>query len=232
MGQIRAYIQAKNNKVPNSVLDMIPLYLSEGAADVIRGDVAFAQSCLETGNFGFAGSAVTLDQNNVCGMGVTANGMKGISFDTPQMGIRAQIQHLKAYANTDPLKGGCVDPRFKYVERGSAAYVEWLGQKENPNGKGWATGAGYGEKILSILKAILATKTDAESEVEEVRYNKIADMPGYAKDTITKMVKKGFIGGAGKAKDENGLPADLDLSLDMIRVFVTNDRAGLYDKKP
>ena len=227
VGQMRAYIKAKNSKVPNSVLDMIPLYLSEGAAEGIRGDVAFAQSCLETGNFGFAGSAVTLDQNNFCGMGVTSNGIKGNSFDTPQLGIRAQIQHLKAYANADPLKNPCIDPRFKYVARGSAAYVEWLGQKENPNGKGWASGAGYGEKILSILKAILATK-EPEKEEPKVRYNKIADMPGYAKDTITKMVKKGFIGGAGKAKDENGLPADLDLSLDMIRVFVTNDRAGLY----
>ena len=227
VGQMRAYIKAKNSKVPNSVLDMIPLYLSEGAAEGIRGDVAFAQSCLETGNFGFAGSAVTLDQNNFCGMGVTSNGIKGNSFDTPQLGIRAQIQHLKAYANADPLKNPCIDPRFKYVARGSAAYVEWLGQKENPNGKGWASGAGYGEKILTILKAILATK-EPEKEEPKVRYNKIADMPGYAKDTITKMVKKGFIGGAGKAKDENGLPADLDLSLDMIRVFVTNDRAGLY----
>ena len=227
VGQMRAYIKAKNSKVPNSVLDMIPLYLSEGAAEGIRGDVAFAQSCLETGNFGFAGSAVTLDQNNFCGMGVTSNGMKGNSFDTPQLGIRAQIQHLKAYANADPLKNPCIDPRFKYVARGSAAYVEWLGQKENPNGKGWASGAGYGENILTILKAILATK-EPEKEEPKVRYNKIADMPGYAKDTITKMVKKGFIGGAGKAKDENGLPADLDLSLDMIRVFVTNDRAGLY----
>ena len=227
VGQMRAYIKAKNSKVPNSVLDMIPLYLSEGAAEGIRGDVAFAQSCLETGNFAFAGSAVTLDQNNFCGMGVTSNGMKGNSFDTPQLGIRAQIQHLKAYANADPLKNPCIDPRFKYVTRGSAAYVEWLGQKENPNGKGWAGGAGYGEKILTILKAILATK-EPEKEEPKVRYNKIADMPGYAKDTITKMVNKGFIGGAGTKKDENGLPADLDLSLDMIRVFVTNDRAGLY----
>ena len=227
VGQMRAYIKAKNSKVPNSVLDMIPLYLSEGAIEGIRGDVAFAQSCLETGNFGFAGSAVTLDQNNFCGMGVTANGLKGNSFDTPQLGIRAQIQHLKAHANADPLKNPCIDPRFKYVERGSAAYVEWLGQKENPNGKGWASGAGYGEKILTILKAILATK-EPEKEKTEMRYNKIADMPDYAKATITKMVKKGFIGGAGKAKDENGLPADLDLSIDMIRVFVTNDRAGLY----
>ena len=192
VGQMRAYIKAKNSKVPNSVLDMIPLYLSEGAAEGIRGDVAFAQSCLETGNFAFAGSAVTLDQNNFCGMGVTSNGMKGNSFDTPQLGIRAQIQHLKAYANADPLKNPCIDPRFKYVARGSAAYVEWLGQKENPNGKGWASGAGYGEKILTILKAILATK-EPEKEEPKVRYNKIADMPGYAKDTITKMVKLSLI---------------------------------------
>lgn len=233
VGQLRAYIKTKNPNVPTSVLDMASLYLSEGAAEGIRGDVAFAQSCLETGNFGFAGSAVTLDQNNFCGMGVTANGMKGNSFPTPEMGIRAQIQHLKAYANTDPLKGECVDPRFKYVERGSAVYVEWLGQKENPNGKGWATGAGYGEKILSILKAILATKAEEEMGEETVtRYNKISDMPAYAQPTIIKMVDKGFIGGAGKLKDENNRPADLDLSMDMIRVFVTNDRAGLYDKTP
>ena len=107
--------------------------------------------------FGFAGSAVTLDQNNFCGMGVTANGLKGNSFDTPQLGIRAQVQHLKAYASTEPLKNECIDPRFKYVVRGCAEMVEWLGQQENPQGKGWATGAGYGEKIVTILNAILAT---------------------------------------------------------------------------
>ena len=101
--QMRTYIKAKNPKVAQSVLDMVPLYLSEGAAEGVRGDIAFAQSCLETGNFAFSGSAVTLDQNNFCGMGVTANGMKGNSFDTPQLGIRAQVQHLKAYASTEQI---------------------------------------------------------------------------------------------------------------------------------
>ena len=64
------------------------------------------------------------------------------------------------------------------------------------------------------------------------RYNKVAEMPSYAQPTIIKMVDGGFIGGAGTKKDENNRPADLDLSIDMIRVFATNDRAGLYDKKP
>ena len=155
--QMKAYLKAKNPGVAQSVLDMVPLYLSEGKAEGVRGDIAFAQSCLETGNFTFSGSAVTLSQNNFCGMGVTANGMKGNSFDTPQLGIRAQVQHLKAYASTDELKNACIDPRFKYVTRGCAEYAEWLGQKENPDGKGWAAGAGYGGKILSILKGILGT---------------------------------------------------------------------------
>ena len=152
--------------VAQSVLDMLPLYLSEGNAEGVRGDIAFAQSCLETGNFGFSGSAVTLDQNNFCGMGVTSNGMKGNSFDTPQLGIRAQIQHLKAYASKDALKNECIDPRFKYVTRGSAEYVEWLGQQENPDGKGWAAGTGYGAKILVILKAILSAAGDADKTAE------------------------------------------------------------------
>ena len=155
--QMKAYLKAKNPNVAQSVLDTVPLYISEGKAEGVRGDIAFAQSCLETGNFTFSGSAVTLSQNNFCGMGVTSNGRKGNSFDTPQLGIRAQVQHLKAYASTDALKNACIDPRFRYVTRGCAEYVEWLGQKENPDGKGWAAGAGYGEKILSILKGILGT---------------------------------------------------------------------------
>jgi len=159
--QMKAYLKKKNPSVAQSVFDMIPLYLSEGKAEGVRGDIAFAQSCLETGNFTFSGSAVTLSQNNFCGMGVTYNRVKGNSFDTPQLGIRAQVQHLKAYASKEALKNACIDPRFKYVARGCAEYVEWLGQKENPDGKGWAAGAGYGEKILAILKGILGTAGEA-----------------------------------------------------------------------
>lgn len=155
--QMRAYIKKVNPKVPESVIKMIPYYITEGAAEGVRGDVAFAQSCLETGNFTFTGSAVTLDQNNFCGMGVTQNGVKGNCFKTPQEGIRAQIQHLKAYASGDKLNNTCVDPRFTYVKRGSAPYVEWLGTQENPSGGGWAYGKDYGTKILNILSNILGT---------------------------------------------------------------------------
>ena len=153
--QMKSYLKKKNPAVEQSVLDMIPLYLSEGEVEGVRGDIAFAQSCLETGNFTFSGAAVTLSQNNFCGLGVTQRGKVGLSFGSPQLGIRAQVQHLKAYASTDALINERIDPRFRYVTRGCAPYAEWLGQKENPQGKGWAAGEKYGEKILSILKAVM-----------------------------------------------------------------------------
>lgn len=161
--QMAAYIQMVNSGVPGSVLEMLPHYLTEGNAENIRGDIAFAQSCLETGNFAFTDTAVTLAQNNFCGMGVTSNGITGATFPTAQIGIRAQIQHLKAYANTAKLKEGCVDPRFDLVSRGCAPYVEYLGVQENPKGKGWATGAGYGNKILTILNKITGGAENPEA---------------------------------------------------------------------
>lgn len=113
--QMQTYIKKVNPKAPDSVIKMIPLYISEGAIEGVRGDIAFAQSCLETGNFTFSESAVTLDQNNFCGMGVTKNGVKGNSFKTPAEGIRAQIQHLQAYASTSRLKQTVVDRSHRTV---------------------------------------------------------------------------------------------------------------------
>lgn len=166
--QMVAYIKAKRPNVEQSVIDMIPLYLSEGQIEGIAGDIAFAQSCVETGNFAFPQEtcAVTLAQNNFAMMGVTATFAKGESFSTPQIGIRAQIQHLKAYANSEPLGGECVDPRFHLVSRGSAPYVEWLGQPDNPQGKGWATAKGYGDRILAVLAEIRGTKAAEDKPVE------------------------------------------------------------------
>lgn len=111
---------------------------------------------------------------------MTQNGMKGLSFDTPQLGIRCQIQHLKAYACTDALVNENIDPRFKYVTRGSAPYVEWLGIQENPQGKGWAAGAGYGAKILNILKNIIGTEGSDGGNGEKTEQN-VKPLSGFAK---------------------------------------------------
>ena len=91
------------------------------------------QAMLETGWLQFGGDAVE-SQYNFSGLGTTGGGVQGNSYPDVRTGIRAQVQHLKAYASTEELNENCVDSRFDMVTRGSAPYVEWLGIQENPNG--------------------------------------------------------------------------------------------------
>ena len=165
--QMSKYIKKRNPNVPNIVIEkIIPAFIAESAIQGVRGDIAFAQSCEQTGNFGFKGSAVTLSQNNFAGIGVTKNGMKGNSFPDVNTGVRAQIQHLKAYASKEPLKQKCVDPRFKYVERGCIPYIDILGIQENPKRQGWSAGKNYGPNILKILSNILAIEVTKEEQAK------------------------------------------------------------------
>lgn len=140
----------KQHGVADKFLNLVDVYWEEGSAENVRPEVALAQSCLETGWFTFKGD-VAESQNNFGGLGATGGGESGNVFDTPAEGIRAQIQHLKAYASEEPLNGVVVDVRFKYVTRGSAKVVEHLSIPNNPNKVGWANDKDYATKILSIL---------------------------------------------------------------------------------
>jgi hypothetical protein len=122
------------------------LYVEEAALEGVDHDVAFAQMCLETGFLRYGG-LVTYDMNNFCGLGAIGPEKTGERFPTPQMGVRAQIQHLKGYATSDPLNQELVDPRYKYVNRGSAPTIEKLSGS-------WAADRGYAEKIVDILRRI------------------------------------------------------------------------------
>ena len=129
--QMAQYLINKNPNAKSWALEYAQLYLEEGEVEGVRGDGAWIQSCKETGNFKFnGGTAVTFDQNNFCGLGVTSKGMKGHSFSTPRLGIRAQIQHLKGYATSIPLVNSCIDPRYKYINpKGKAPRFEDLAGK-------------------------------------------------------------------------------------------------------
>ena len=161
VSQMVAFFNAKgktfNSSVYGMTIDqMCQIYLEEASAEGVDGLVAFSQSLIETGYFT---SSKSLNQFNFCGLGATDDGAAGANFNTSQygattqervrMGIRAQIQHLKAYASKDPLNNPCIDPRFNLVSRGSAVYVENLG-----NGK-WATDPDYAKKILNIMNQII-----------------------------------------------------------------------------
>lgn len=129
------------------------IFYEEAMAEGVRAEVAFTQCMKETGFLKYGGDVLP-NQYNFAGLGATG-AVNGASFSNVRMGIRAQIQHLKAYASLDGLTNQCVDPRFNLVKRGSAQYVEWLGIKENPNGYGWATSKSYGHDIVSMVNVLL-----------------------------------------------------------------------------
>lgn len=129
------------------------IVLEEADAEGIKAEVVFCQIMKETGWLQFGGD-VSIEQFNFAGLGATGGGVKGNSFKDVRTGIRAQVQHLKAYASTDKLNNKCVDVRFDYVERNSAPYVEWLGIPDNPSGGGWAAAENYGKDLVSMIKKL------------------------------------------------------------------------------
>ena len=130
-----------------SIDEFCKTLISEASFEGVRPEVLFAQVMIETGWLRFGGN-VSAGQCNFGGLGSTDSGVAGASFDSVGIGLRAQTQHLKAYASTDPLRGDCVDPRFSMVKRGSAQYLTKL------NGKWAVPGEGYGEHIASIAREL------------------------------------------------------------------------------
>ena len=120
----------------------------EAVKEGVKPEIVFGQAMKETGYLQFGG-AVKIEQFNFAGLGATGGSVAGAKFNNVAEGIRAQVQHLKAYASKDSLTQETIDQRFNLVTRGSAPYVEWLGQKENPNGFGWATAWNYGISLMN-----------------------------------------------------------------------------------
>ncbi len=163
VSQMVKFYQKSGKRYPSSALgkggastiqSFCQLYYEEAAKEGIRAEVAFAQAMEETGWLQYGGD-VKIEQFNFAGLGATGGGVRGESFKDVRTGIRAQIQHLKAYASTKPLNGVCVDNRFKYVKRGCAPYVEILGIPDNPDGLGWAAKKGYGFDIRGMIDVML-----------------------------------------------------------------------------
>lgn len=195
--QMALFCRSKNAepKLTSCTLEQLAeIFLEEGKAEGVRGDVAFAQSLHETGYFKFGG-IVLPSQNNYAGIGALNGNATGqaATFPDPRTGVRAQIQHLKAYASTEPLVNACVDPRFSLVTRGSAPYVEWLGAADNPNGKGWAVpGSGYGANVVKLFSQIMAQEAP-ESPSPAPEPDPLANYPDWQRNGLTALVKAGVI---------------------------------------
>lgn len=153
--QMVAYYKAMGKTYPTSALGrggassiemFCAILCEEAAAEGVRAEVVFAQAMLETAWLQFGGD-VRVEQFNFAGIGATGGGVPGNSFADVRTGLRAQVQHLKAYASTAALNNPCVDPRFSYVSRGCAPTIEKLSNK-------WAASSTYGEDMKRAMNGL------------------------------------------------------------------------------
>lgn len=144
--QMQMFLRANNEKALEQFKDLPTIYREEGTIEGVNYDIAFCQMCVETGFLRF-GNDVSPTQNNFAGLGAIGGGAQGASFPSARIGVRAQVQHLKAYASMEPMVQEIVDPRFRFVTRGIAPLITQLSGR-------WAADLGYGVKLLAMLRRL------------------------------------------------------------------------------
>ncbi len=167
--QLTAFLKTNNagdfvTRFPN----LAQLYVEEAEKEGVNHDIAFCQMCLETGYLQFGGD-VKPEQNNFAGIGAIGGGATGAAFPDPRTGVKAQIQHLKAYASTQNINDlPIVDPRFDLVSpRGVAPRVQDLSNR-------WAADVEYGDRILAILRRLYSVADFDPGHGREVGQHSIA----------------------------------------------------------
>lgn len=85
-------------------------------------------------------------------------------------------------------------------------------------------------RAFSVIVGAVRAKDLAEEVTEEMedRFNTVASCPKWAQATVDKLVALGYLTGSSGKVDDQGRPADLDLSRDMLRILVICDRAGVF----
>ena len=151
----------------NSVTALAQIFIDEGRVEGVRGDIAFVQSIIETGWFGFVGSQIPPDANNFAGI-YAYNGRAALPncthgdsapsrcFPTAKRGVRVQMQLLRSYADatTRTMSDRLISAPSDRV--GAAPIWEYFGGSNCPCGKLiWASAANYGITILKLYSSAL-----------------------------------------------------------------------------
>jgi len=147
--QLMMFLKINNESGLKQFPEIARLYREESGIEGINYDIAFSQMCLET-NFLRFKRGIKPEQNNFGGLGAGGGASEAVSFPSARLGVRAQIQHLKAYANTEPLVQEVVDPRFQFVTRGIAPLVGQLSGR-------WSADSRYGDRVIAIVKRLYET---------------------------------------------------------------------------
>ncbi|MBF2019637.1 MAG: glucosaminidase domain-containing protein [Hydrococcus sp. C42_A2020_068] len=144
--QMMIFLKANNENALDKFSDLPKIYREEGTIEGVNYDIAFCQMCLETDFLRF-GESARFSENNFANLGLVDGGEHLATFPNPRLGVRAQIQHLKAYASLEPLVQEVVDPRFYLVRRGVASRVSQLSGR-------WSADLSYGDRIMAMLRRL------------------------------------------------------------------------------
>ena len=144
--QLIVFIRGVSEGALDNFPDLPKLYREEAAVEGVDHDIAFCQMCLETDYLRFGG-VLRPEQNNFGGLGVPGGSNDDASFPSARIGVRAHIQHLKAYASIAPLVYPVVDPRFDFVVRGIAPLVGQLSGR-------WDAAPDYGDRVMAIVRRL------------------------------------------------------------------------------
>jgi len=144
--QMQLFLRNNNENALVKFPDLPKLYREEATTEGVNYDIAFCQMCVETGFLRFGGD-IRPEQNNFAGLGSVGGSAQVASFENPRIGVRAHIQHLKAYASLEPLVNEVVDPRFRFVTRGIAPLIDQLSGR-------WSADLDYGARITAMLKRL------------------------------------------------------------------------------
>ena len=175
--QMVHYIEKRNSqpKLNCSVEDIVRYYYEEAGREGIRPDIALCQALKETGFFAYGGD-VSPKQNNFCGLGATGNREPGASFATPQLGVRAHIQHLMAYATQERPHSAIVDPRYNHVVRNRPDIHGHITKWPGLHGVWAVPGTRYGQEILYLWQQAQAPDgSDASLAAAEKKVRQMPD---------------------------------------------------------
>jgi hypothetical protein len=154
----------RNGYHPNltvTIDELAQYYIEESEKLGIRGDVAFAQSILETGGFNFAGSMVEIEDNNYAGIGACDSCSRGFIFPDARTGVRAQMQLLRVYVDPTVTADSLPDPLLLpgTLRLGFRGRVQsWWDLTGT-----WATAHDYGIRVYDLYMRMVNEAIAAEA---------------------------------------------------------------------
>ncbi len=101
----------------DEIREILNIYFSESLSENTNPLVPIAQMLYHTKYFKSKEITETTFNFGFIGSDNAESKWASASFPTPTLGIRAHIQHIKAYSTTDPIKSEIVDPRYPILVR-------------------------------------------------------------------------------------------------------------------